>query len=334
MTLLVTGGGGYLGSALVRRLRERGEAVRVLGRNPYPHLEPLGVEQVQGDVRDSERVQAAMRGVTGVFHVAAKVGYWGPYEAYRSTNVDGTQNVIDAARAAGVSRLVYTSTPSVVIGAEGAAAGSDAAQPYPERYLSSYGPTKAEAERRVLSANGSGLSTVALRPHFIFGPRDPQVVGRVVARAKQGRLAQVGDGTNRVDVTYLDNCVEAHLAAYDVLAVAGAPCAGRAYFLGQDEPVELWPFVARLLDGFGAPPIKRKLSFRAAYALGATLEVAYGAVRSRAEPPLTRMAAVMLGTDHWFDHSAAARDLGWTPEVSLDEALERTFAAGDPTVRG
>jgi nucleoside-diphosphate-sugar epimerase len=315
----------------VRRLRERGDAVRVLGRNHYPHLEPLGVEQVTGDVRDPTCVEAAVRGVQGVFHVAARVGYWGPYEAYRSTNVDGTQNVIDAVRAAGVPRLVYTSTPSVVIGAEGAAAGSDADQPYPDRYLSSYGPTKAEAERRVRSAHGAGLATVALRPHFIFGPRDPQVVGRVVARARQGRLAQVGDGTNRVDVTYLDNCVDAHLAAFDALASDGAACGGRAYFLGQEEPVALWPFVARLLEGFKAPPVQRKLSFRAAYALGATLELAFGAVRSRAEPPLTRMAAVMLGTDHWFDHSAAARDLGWTPRIAVDEALERTFAAGDPT---
>lgn len=333
MTVVVTGGGGYLGTALVRRLVQRGASVRVLGRSPYPHLEPLGVEQIRGDVRDRDAVAAALDGAAAVFHVAARVGYWGAHEDYRSTNVDGTQNVLDAARSAGVERVIYTSTPSVVIGAEGVTAGADASLPYPDRYLSSYGPTKAEAERRVLAANGDGLATVALRPHFIFGPHDPQVVARVVARAREGRLAQIGDGTNRVDVTYLDNCVDAHVEAHDALTAADVACAGRAYFLGQEEPVELWSFVAQLLEGFGAPPVKRKLSLRAAYALGATLEGAYRVFGRAAEPPLTRMAAIMLGTDHWFDHAAAERDFGWRPRVSIQDGLEGTLAAGDPTAR-
>jgi nucleoside-diphosphate-sugar epimerase len=332
MTVLVTGGGGYLGTALVRRLVERGEPVRVLGRSPYPHLDPLNVEQLRGDVRNADAVRTAVRGADAVFHVAARVGYWGPYEDYRSVNVDGTQTVLDAARGASVERFVYTSTPSVVIGADGAVAGGDASLPYPERYLSPYGPTKAEAERRVLAANGDGLATVALRPHFIFGPHDPQVVARVLMRAREGRLAQIGDGTNRVDVTYLDNCVDAHVAARDALASSDAPCAGRAYFLGQEAPVRLWDFVARVLRGFGAPPVKRRLSLRAAYALGATLEGVYRLFGRDAEPPLTRMAAIMLGTDHWFDHGAAERDFGWVPHVSIEDGLERTFAAGDPTV--
>lgn len=330
MKALVTGGGGYLGTALVQKLVEAGHEVRVLGRSEYPHLQPLGVEGVRGDVRKQADVQAAVRGVQAVFHVAARVGYWGPYEQYRSTNVDGTQNVIDACRAEGVPRLVYTSTPSVVIGADGVEAGADASLPYPERYLSSYGPTKAEAERRVLAANDDQLRTVALRPHFIFGPKDPQVVARLLNAARRGRLAQVGDGTNRVDVTYLDNCVDAHLAAHDELARPAPRCAGRPYFLGQEQPVELWAFVARVLEGFGAPAVRKRLSVKAAYALGAMLEAAYRLRGGSAEPPLTRMAAIMLGTDHYFDHTAAERDFDWAPRVPLDDALERTFAAGEP----
>jgi nucleoside-diphosphate-sugar epimerase len=330
VTILVTGGGGYLGTHLVRRLVERGERVRVLGRSRYPHLEPLGVEAVQGDVRDADAVRAAADDVQAIFHVASRVGFWGPHEDYRSTNVDGTQNVIDAARAAGARRLVYTSTPSVVIGAQGVEAGGDASLPYPDRYLSSYGPTKAEAERRVLAANGPELATVSLRPHFIFGPQDPQVVGRLLAAARAGRLAQIGDGSNRVDVTYVDTCVDAHVAALDELAAATPRCAGRAYFLGQESPVRLWDFVGRVLEGFGAPRVRKRLSRGAAYALGAALELAYRLRGGDAEPPLTRLGAIMLGTEHFFDHAAAGRDFGHVVRVGLDEALARTFAAGEP----
>lgn len=301
--------------------------MRVLGRSAYPQLESWGVECIRGDVRDAEAVHSAVSGMDAVFHVAARVGYWGPHEEYRSTNVDGTQNVIDACRSAGVTRLVYTSTPSVVIGDGSLPPGADESLPYPRRYLSSYGPTKAEAERRVLGAHGGALKTVALRPHFIFGPQDPQVIARVLKGARQGRLAQVGDGRNQVDVTYIDNCVDAHIQAHDELASQGL-CGGRAYFLGQSEPVNLWEFVGRVLEGFGAPPVTRSLPFWLAFRLGHALE---GVYRFRSdEPPLTRMAAVALGTTHAFDHSAAIRDFGYEARVSTEEGLRRVFAAGDP----
>ena len=241
MTLLVTGGGGFLGKNLVRRLLDRGEKVRVLARGAYPELEAWGVECVRGDVADANDVERAVVGAQSIFHVASRVGYWGDYTEYERTNVGGTTHLIEAARRHGVRRLVYTSTPSVVIGDQGAPAGADETLPFPKRYLSPYGPTKAEAERRVLAAHQPGvLHTVALRPHFIFGPGDPQLLPRLVLNAQRGTIARIGRGDNKVDVTYIDNCVDAHVQAHDALAATDSKAGGQAYFLGQESPVLLW----------------------------------------------------------------------------------------------
>ncbi len=327
MKALVTGGGGFLGEHIVRRLLDRGDRVVVLGRSPYPQLDALKVPCVRGDVRDEAAVDRAMDGVEAVFHVAARVGYWGRHREYVQTNIGGTRTLLEAAQKHGVGRFVYTSTPSVVIGAKGVEAGADESLPYPERYLSSYGPTKAEAERAVLAAHDAdGLRTSAIRPHFIFGPKDPQIVPRLVMRARQGRLAQVGDGRNLVDVSYIDNVVDAHVRLCDALGEAASASGGRAYFLGQSKPVHLWDFVKNVLSGVGAPPVRRTLSFNAAFRLGWLLEGAYRLLPPSMEPPLTRMAAVMLGTSHYFDHSAASRDFGYQPMVSTEEGLERTYA--------
>lgn len=327
MKVLVTGGGGFLGSHLVKELLARGERVVVLARSDYPELSKQGVELIRGDVQDREAVRRAVSGVESIFHVASKVGYWGDYKDYETTNVGGTQHLLDEAKAQGVLRFVYTSSPSAVIGDVPVQSGADETLPYPERYLSPYGPTKAEAERRVLAVGqGERLRTVALRPHFIFGPGDPQLVPRLVLNAKRGSLAQVGDGTNQVDITYIDNCVRAHLQAHDALAKEDAACRARAYFLGQERPIGLWEFVHRVLEGFGAPPVKKHISYRTAWNIGRVLEAAYRTLPLRGEPPLTRMAALILGTSHWFDHRAATRDFGYHPEVSTEEGFRRLFA--------
>jgi len=325
MRYLVTGGGGFLGQNLVRRLLDREDEVVVLGRSRYPLLDDWNVPCVQGDVRDAEAVTKALDGVQGIFHVAAKVGYWGRYSDYESINVGGTQTLLDAAKAKGISRFVYTSTPSVAIGPEGDLKGADETTPYPERYLSHYGPTKAEAERRVLAANRDGLQTGAIRPHFIYGPGDPQVAPRLEQRSHEGRIAQVGDGTNQVDVCYIDNVVDAHVQLMDALAEEGAAAAGQAFFLGDPSPIRLWEFVARVLEGVGAPPVRRKVSLRAAYGIGVVLEGVYKLLPPDREPPMTRMAAVMLGTSHYFSHAKAARAFGYAPQVDTDTGLERYF---------
>lgn len=325
MRYLVTGGGGFLGQKLVRRLLDRKDEVVVLGRSRYPQLEDWNVPCVQGDVRDREAVSKALESVQGVFHVAARVGYWGPRSEYEGINIGGTQALLDGCAEAGVRHFVYTSTPSVAIGPQGDLQGVDETTPYPSRYLSDYGPTKAEAERRVLAANQDGFFTGALRPHFIYGPDDPQVAPRLVQRSKQGRIAQVGDGTNQVDVCYVDNVVDAHVQLMRALQEEGSSASGQAYFLGDPEPVRLWSFVEQILEGFGAPPVTKNVSFKAAWRLGYALEGIYRLLPSSWEPPMTRMAAVILGTNHYFSHARAAREFGYDPQVTTAEGLERLF---------
>lgn len=324
---LITGGGGFLGKNLTKALLDRGDEVTIFARGQYPEVEAMGAKAIRGDVTDAEAVKSAVAGMDVVFHTASRIGYWGDPKEYERINVGGTKNIVDACRAAKIERLVYTSTPSVVIGKEGVTAGSDETVPYPDAYLSSYGPTKAAAERSVLEANDETLRTASLRPHFIFGPGDPHIAPRLVENAKKGTVAQVGDGSNMVDVAYIDNVVDAHVRLGDALADPKAPSAGQAYFLGDKEPVKLWDFVGNVLEGLGAPPVKKQISFKTAWRIGATLEGVYGFFGVKKEPPLTRMAAVMLGTSHYFSHEKAQRDFGYDPAVSTEEGLQRLFAA-------
>lgn len=321
MKALVTGGGGFLGGVIVRQLLGRGDEVRSLARGAYPALESMGVEVLRGDLSDAQSVSRAVAGCDVVFHVAAKAGVWGSRASFEQANIEGTRNVIAACRAHGVSKLVYTSTPSVV-SAGGDVEGVDESAPYPEHFQAEYPRTKAIAEKLVLEANGPELSTVALRPHLIWGPGDTQFIPRLVARAKAGRLRLVGDGRSLVDVIYVDNAAEAHLLAADRLA-PDSPIAGRAYFLSQGEPVAVADMINGLLGAAGLPPVTKRIPPGVAHALGAMLEFVYGALKIQAEPPMTRFLAKQLSTAHWFDISAARRDLGYQPRISTEEGLRR-----------
>lgn len=321
MQMLVTGGGGFLGFALCRALRQAGHQVRSLARGSYPALAELGVEALRGDVADRNAVFQATAGCDAVFHVAAKAGVWGPAADYYRANVTGTEHVIAACREHHVRRLIYTSSPSVVYAGVDEA-GIDESVPYPARYLTSYPQTKAIAERAVLAANSRDLATVALRPHLIWGPGDQHLVPRLIERAKSGRLRQVGDGRNRVDTTYIDNAVAAHLTACEQLAWQ-APCAGKAYFIANDAPIPLWELINRMLACADLPPVTRRISPGMAYAAGAVLEVVYRLTGAASEPPMTRFVARQLSTDHWYDLTAAKRDLHYMPTVSIDEGLQR-----------
>ena len=322
MRCLVTGGGGFLGGRIVEMLCDRGHDVTALGRGDYPRLHRLGIRLVRGDIRDATAVREACRGIDIVFHVAGITGIWGRQSEFWTINVDGTKNVLDACRACGVPKLVYTSSPSVVSGKE-PLRGVDESQTYPRKFIGAYSQTKAAAERLVLAANGPQLSPVAIRPHLVFGPGDPNLFPRIVTRAKAGTLRQVGDGQNLVDVTYIDNAADAHLLAAQLLA-PGSPCAGKPYFISQGSPVALWPWLNEVLPRLGAPPVLRSISYRKAHAAGAILEAAYSLLRIHREPLMTRFLALQLGKDHYFDISAARRDLGYAPRVSLGEAVGRT----------
>ncbi len=320
---LVTGGTGFLGRRLVDRLLAQGRAVTVLARTPAPELEARGVRFVRAALDDADAVRAACRGMGTVFHVAAKVGVWGRYDDFFRANVLGTRAILAGCREHGVTRLVYTSTPSVVYNGRDLA-GADEALPLTTDCPSPYPLTKAIAEREVLAANSPSLRTVALRPHLIWGAGDPHLVPRVLARARAGRLRIIGKGRNRVDMVHVENAVDAHLAAEAALDGAAA---GRAYFITNGEPVMLWDWINGLLGALGEPPVTKRISLRAASTVGAVCEAAWRVLPLKGEPPMTRFVADELAKDHWFSIAAARRDLGYMPRVSMPEGTAELVAA-------
>ncbi|GMU42511.1 MAG: NAD-dependent epimerase/dehydratase family protein [Xanthomonadales bacterium] len=328
MRALITGASGFLGGALARALRARGDEVVALQRGEAPALAALGVDVRCGDIAEADAVIPAAAGCDIVFHVAAKAGHWGKHEDYYRANVRGTRHVLDACREHAIARLVYTSTPSVVHDGHDIE-GEDERLAYATRFLAHYPATKAAAEREVLAANGPALATVALRPHLIWGPGDNHLLPRIVARARAGRLRFIGAPGKRIDATYIDNAVEAHLAAADTLG-PHAPQAGRAYFVSNGEPIAIEEMINRLLACAGLPPARARISRRAAYGIGAAMELAWHTLRLPGEPPLTRFVADQLATAHWYDISAAARDFGWRPRVTMAQG----FAALERALRG
>ncbi len=324
MKALVTGGGGFLGRAVVEQLLARGDRVRSLSRGEYPDLAGMGVEVIRGDIRDAETVRKACANCDVVFHVAAKSGFWGTYDTYHGPNVRGTENVLAGCRACGIGRLVHTSTPSVVFDGRDME-GVDESVPYPSRYINNYSATKAVAERAVLAANCDNLRTVALRPHLIWGPRDSHLLPRFIAQRRAGRLRRIGDGNNRVDTTYIDNAAHAHLLAAEALE-RNPQAAGRAYFLSQGEPIPVWDIINGMLAAAGLPPVTRSVPRFVGWSAGAILEAVYSMLRLEGEPRMTRFVAHILYASHWFDISAARRELGYAPRVTTPEGLRRLEA--------
>lgn len=325
MRALVTGGGGFLGRYIVEKLIARGDHVRVLSRRAYPDLVKLGCECVQGDLRDREIVVDACRNRDVVFHVAALAGIWGKRQDFFSINVDGTRNVIDACRASSVPKLIYTSTPSVVF-AMNDLEGVDETQPYPARFFGFYAESKAVAEKMVLNSDGQdGLSTCALRPHLIWGPRDNHIIPMLIQRAKSRRLVQIGEGRNLVDICYVENAADAHLSAADALA-AHSCLSGQVYFLGDGNPVNLWEWIKSLLFVLELPTVDVQISYRNAYRIGTFMECLYTLLPFLGEPRLTRFMAAQFALSHYFDHSKARNDFGYNPRVSNKEGLRRTVA--------
>ncbi len=321
MKALVTGGGGFLGGALVRRLVGRGWSVRTLQRGNYSRLDDLGVEQISGDVSDADIVSHSVDGCDIVFHVAAKVDQWGAYPPFHRTNVVGTENVLTAMRRRGVPKLIFTSTPSVVHSG-GDLAGVNESAPYPEEFEAAYPQSKAIAEMAVLAANDDELATIALRPRLIWGPKDTNLVPQLVARARAGQLRLVGDGLNLVDTVYIDNAVDAHLLAADRLE-PGAACAGRPYFLSNGDPRPIKEIINGILGAAGLPPVERSVPLGPALAAGLVFEILHKVFPSKDGPKMTRFIARNFASAHWFDISAARRDLDYEPQVSIEEGLVR-----------
>jgi len=321
MKALVTGGGGFLGGAIARMLIGRGDQVVSYSRSSYPVLDALGVQQFNGDIADTAALSAAAQGCDVIFHVAAKAGIWGDYSEYFRANVSGTEAALAACRANGITRLVATGSPSVVFDGRDIE-GGDESLPYPDHYEAHYPQTKMLAELTVLQANSADLATVSLRPHLIWGPGDNHLVPRIIQKAKAGRLKRIGTRACLADTVYIDNAAKAHLLAADRLH-PGSPIAGKAYFITNDEPVPLWDMVDWILAAGGLPPVKGSVPTVLARLIGIGCEKTWGLLRLSGDPPMTRFVANELSTAHWFDISAAKRDLGYCPEVSLEEGLKR-----------
>jgi nucleoside-diphosphate-sugar epimerase len=321
MKVLVTGGGGFLGSAICRQLLARGDDVTAYQRSGHDELEKLGVRIFQANITDTEALEVALKGVDAVIHTAAKAGIWGHYEDYYSANVTGTRNIIEACLKNAINKLVFTSSPSVTH-ADKDIAGGDESLPYPGHYNSPYPATKALAEQQVMAADCPQLHTVSLRPHLIWGPGDNHLLPKLLARARRGKLNLPGVD-KLIDTVYIDNAAHAHLLALDCLQSAPETVGGRTYFISNDEPVTQGRVIVGLLNAAGLDVNIRPVSPPLAIAAGTLIETVWKLLRLKSEPPLTRWSAEQLSTAHWYDISAAKRDLGYTVGISIDEGLER-----------
>lgn len=334
--VLVTGGGGFLGSAIVRQLVERGERVRILQRRAVEWAETAGVEQFRGSLTDEAAVRLAVAGCTEVIHTAALAGVWGRRRDFFEVNLEGTRNLLRAMEKSQCGILVHCSTPSVVFTGE-PFEGADEQLPYGRNWLCDYAESKARAEEAVLEwAKRGKAKAVALRPHLIFGRGDPHLLPTVIERARSGRLRIIGDGQNRVDITAVGNAGRAHVQAMDWLRSGGE--GNRAYFLSQGRPVLLWQWINEILESVGVAPLRQRVGFRTAYRVGSVFEFIYRNLGKWEVPPMTRFVATELAKSHWFSIEAAKKDFGYNPEAESTAMVMADYVAayraGETPVKG
>ena len=315
MRVLATGASGFLGRAVVRALQHAGHEVRTLQRRPST---VPGAEDHRGSVTDPDAVAAALSDIDGVVHLAAKVSLAGDPAQFRAVNVDGTRILLDTAAAAGVSRVVHVSSPSVAhAGHALAGVGAEPADPRGAR--GEYARTKAEAELLALDRARAGLSLVAIRPHLVWGPGDTQLIARIVDRARRGTLPLLNGGLALIDSTYVDNAASGIVAALERVDEVS----GRAYVLTNGEPRPVGDLLAGICRASGVHPPRFSVPAGLATAAGSVIERLWAIRPGEDEPPMTRFLAEQLSTAHWFDQTEIRRDLRWTPSVSLDEGLRR-----------
>ncbi|WP_193776043.1 NAD-dependent epimerase/dehydratase family protein [Streptomyces sp. E2N166] len=320
MKVLVTGGSGFLGLEICRRLSARGDVASSLNRHPSRALERLGVHQHLGDLADAAAVSRAVAGCDAVVHNAALAGVSGPPGPYWATNVVGTRHVIAQCRAHGVRTLLYTSTASVVF-RPGGLEGVTESIPIAPRHLAAYPATKARAEALVLAAHGPELATVSLRPHIIWGPGDPHFAPALARTVRAGRLLMPGDGGNLVDTTHVRTAAHAHLLALDSLRQSPEAAGGRAYFIGQGDPRPLREITRHFLRAAGIDARWCAVPPRLATAGAAVGEALLRAARSTRTHALSRFLVAELLHPHYFDLTAARRDLGFAPPVGFDDGI-------------
>ena len=317
MKLLVTGATSLLGRSLVERLIGRGDTVSVLQRNSSG----LGVTEYLGDVVDRRAVADSMAGADAVIHLAARVAVTGSWAEFKAVNVQGTRNVVGAAQAAGVRRFVHVSSPSVAYHGE-SLVGAHAGPANPSRARGNYARSKAHAELVALGANSSDMAVVAIRPHLVWGPGDTQLIGRIVNRARAGRLAMVGSGAALIDTTYVDNAADALVAAVDRSPEVG----GRAFVVTNGQPRPVRELLNRIVRSAGLEPPRARVPYHVARGGGFAAERIWERRGSDEDPPMTQFLAEQLGTAHWFDQRETRAALGWEPKVKLAEGFENLQA--------
>jgi nucleoside-diphosphate-sugar epimerase len=324
MKVLVTGAGGFLGQYIAEQLIEEGHEVINFSRNSYKSLEDIGVKTRRGNLLDIKSIENALVNIEGVFHVAGKVAMWGKWDDFYQTNTVGTKNLVDCCKKAKIKRFVYTSTPSVVFGEEEIIAADETLE-YPKEYISLYAKSKMLAEKYVLENNCKDFFTCSIRPHLIFGPRDKNIIPRLLEAGSKGKLKIIGDGENLVDIIYVENAAKAHIQAFNNL-VEGSNVCGSSYFIAQERPVKLWDFINTILTKSNIKPITKKISTKKAYRIGSVIEKSLKILRIwNVHPPMSRFVALQLGKSHYFKHDKAVRDFNYAPEVSIESAIEKTL---------
>lgn len=320
--ILVTGGGGFLGGYIVRALLEREDTVvGSMTRSAQPELEALGVQTHKGDISNRDDVQRVLKDYDAIIHTAAMVNPWGDKDAFYRANVTGTEILLEEAKKAGITRFVFTSSPSVVFdGTPLVNAMPDT--PYPDRFPSPYGETKALSEKLVKEAHDAdGLRTVSLRPQLMWGPGDPHLLPLIIKRARAGKLRQIGDAKTLIDATFVSNAAQAHLDALDALdKKPDDPTnpGGKIYFISNDEPVHIWDFIPQMLAMANEPALKPgSIPKPVAALIGRAFDTLWSMLGLASEPPVSEFVVLKMCTDQWYSMEPAKRDLGYTPAVSI-----------------
>ncbi len=321
MDVLVTGGTGFLGQHLAAMLLARGDSVRLLGRNmtAAKALLERGAVPVVADLRQRDAIMSACEGVEVVYHAGALSAPWGRLADFFEINVGGTEAVLAGCLKYGVRRVVYVSSPSVVFdGGHQRLSTEDA--PYPCRFASVYSLTKKLGEDRVRAASHQEFETVIMRPKAIFGPGDTSLLPRLIEAARRGRLPQIGDGSNLVDLTYVENVAHAMLLAAD-----SSQAINKTYTITNDEHVPLWEVIRAVLERLRLSTHLRAVPLPVALTAASVME-SMATITGR-EPLLTRYSAAILARTQTYDISAAKRDLGYAPIFTISEGIERTLQA-------
>lgn len=315
MKVLVTGASGFLGRAVATRIADAGHEVTTLQRRPSG---VTGARDIAGSVTDPSIVRTAVEGQDAVVHLAAKVSLAGDPAEFTRVNIDGTRELLEAATAAGVTRFVQVSSPSVAhVGHALVGVGAERADP--EGTHGHYARTKAAGELLALSYDAPGFAVVAVRPHLVWGPGDPQLVARIVDRARRRRLPILDKGAALIDSTYVDNAADAMLAALERAQEAH----GRALVITNGEPRPVAELLGGMCRAAGVPAPSWSVPSSVARAAGSVVERIWAWRRREDEPPMTRFLAEQLSTAHWFDQRETREILNWEPRVSIDEGLAR-----------